>query len=537
MLEQLDQEGLLVPADPRVGPGALAAAAPPLAPVHRRPAPGRGRGRGRRADPRRRPARPAAGRARCCTTSARAGPATTASSGSPSRPEIAHAGWASRRRTSPSLAALVRHHLLLPATATRRDIDDPATIDRVAATIGARRRASSSCCTPSPRPTARRPARRRGRRGRRTWWRRWSARVQAEAGRRSDARARAGAAPHRAAGRPRRTGDRRHRGRRRRPAGHHRRPRPARAAQHLRRGARAQPARRPRREDVGRGRPRHRGLRRAPALRAGRRCRRSWPTACAPRWRARCRWPTGCASARPTTARTAPGRRRRGSPGTTARSAAPRPASSRSGPATGPGCSTGSPRRSPGRGSTSRSARIETLGADAVDCFYVCNPSGSPVEPTSGSGSRAALVRRPPGGARPAAGGRPTRRARSPVLSVGACDRRRSRDGTVPLAWSREESSVDSRLVALPHLWRRHRLRAAALRRRAHRRRRRVPGVGLRRLRHGAADRRRAPRPPLRAPRRRGGPSASPSQLGAASGRGRYPGGQVARPALTPADF
>lgn len=40
------------------------------------------------------------------------------------------------RRDVDLLAAMVRHHLLLPHTATRRDLDDPATVERVVDTLG-----------------------------------------------------------------------------------------------------------------------------------------------------------------------------------------------------------------------------------------------------------------------------------------------------------------------------------------------------------------------------------------------------------------
>jgi [protein-PII] uridylyltransferase len=45
-----------------------------------------------------------------------------------------------------------------------------------------------------------------------------------------------------------------------------------------------------------------------------------------------------------------------------------------------------------GEGLDVTSALIETLGADAVDCFYVCNPSGSPVEAEQRRRVDAALV-------------------------------------------------------------------------------------------------------------------------------------------------
>ena len=65
---------------------------------------------------------------RCCTTSARAGESTTVCSGprwpSRSRPRLGVAP-----KDAEFLSKLVRHHLLLPVTATRSDLNDPKTIE------------------------------------------------------------------------------------------------------------------------------------------------------------------------------------------------------------------------------------------------------------------------------------------------------------------------------------------------------------------------------------------------------------------------
>ena len=48
------------------------------------------------------------------------------------------AGWGWPAPDAELVAAAVRHHLLLPQTATRRDLDDPVTVAQVAAAVGSR---------------------------------------------------------------------------------------------------------------------------------------------------------------------------------------------------------------------------------------------------------------------------------------------------------------------------------------------------------------------------------------------------------------
>ena len=100
------------------------------------------------------------------------------------------------------------------------------------------------------------------------------------------------------------------------------------------------------------------------------------------------------------------------------------------------------------RASTSPRARIETLGADAVDCFYVCNPSGTPVDAEQRRRVDDGLVdghrgrRRRPAGSGRHAGLSPA------VLSVGRAtvDGSPGRNGPA----CREEPDMDSRLWPCP---------------------------------------------------------------------------------------
>ena len=70
------------------------------------------------------------------------GPAKTTPSRASGSREGQPPGWDSRKQQTEEVAALVRHHLLLSDTATRRDLDDGSVIAGVVATIGDR--------TPSP---------------------------------------------------------------------------------------------------------------------------------------------------------------------------------------------------------------------------------------------------------------------------------------------------------------------------------------------------------------------------------------------------
>ncbi|MFC7589075.1 hypothetical protein ACFQYP_39365 [Nonomuraea antimicrobica] len=135
-----------------------------------------------------------------------------------------------------TLATVVRHHLLLPETATRRDLSDPVTIEKVAATVGSREVLELLAALAVADGTATGPAA----------WNAWKAGLVADLVRRvrsvltgsppqaADPVARAGrAGPARRRGRPGQRG-----------SGHGRRPRPGGPAVERRRGAGRPPARR-----------------------------------------------------------------------------------------------------------------------------------------------------------------------------------------------------------------------------------------------------------------------------------------------------
>ena len=176
VFEALDHVGRARAAAPGVGARAGAAATQRVPPLHRRPSLARGGRRVRACSIRDRPTgldgEVARARtrstcccsARCCTTSARATRATTRRSAPRPRVSVARRIGLDDARHRRSSVWLVRNHLLLADTATRRDLSD-----------GARSRASparwatpsgSTCSTCSRSATRARPGPRRGARAR-----------------------------------------------------------------------------------------------------------------------------------------------------------------------------------------------------------------------------------------------------------------------------------------------------------------------------------------------------------------------------------
>ena len=134
--EALDQAGLIVRADAGLGAGPQPAAAQRRAPVHRRPAPGGDRRR-RRLRCTRHVDRPDLLLVGALLHDIGKGwPGDHTEAGVAVVADLGAAAGLRRRTTSTVLVTLVRHHLLLPDTATRRDLDDPATIAHVAAAVG-----------------------------------------------------------------------------------------------------------------------------------------------------------------------------------------------------------------------------------------------------------------------------------------------------------------------------------------------------------------------------------------------------------------
>ena len=229
--------------------------------------------------------------ARCCTTSARAIPAATTRSSGPSTPRPIARRMGYDGDDLAMIVGLVRHHLLLPNTATRRDLDDPMTITIVRESVGGLGRAARPAARAGPIADAAatgpaawsdwkgRPDRRPGRAARAP---RWTARALPAVAPLDDERRALAEAGELAVRHPRRRGDRRRPGRHRHAVPHRRACSPCtRSTSARRRSARtpAWPSTASSSSRASAGCPTRRS------------CAAIWPG----RWRASSGWPTSCA--------------------------------------------------------------------------------------------------------------------------------------------------------------------------------------------------------------------------------------------------